>query len=1067
MSSITENKKQNTKSKRNKSFIVGASIATLIASGSSKPVDTLSSSGDVSGTPTDGDDMVMLGMGTGGSGDVSTGGGDDTIVGSDKDDKVDGGSGDDLIMGGGGSDDLDGGPGLDKFIVVGVVKDGDYTEAQLKDVGGSGLDISDILTPEQLNDHEVSDLADGESIDGGADGAILYTFGEVDFTNVSLDNITEIYVDGAVAFDADALKTLIETGGLVKLSGQGVVKATDGVLDLDGVEIAPEIEIQDADGNVIVPKVDTANSVGTAVSMAENSYEVGSFLVTDESAVGAVTYSLSGTDADLFNIDAETGRVSFKVQPDFETAKDDGADNVYDIVVTATDEHQKSVSQDIAVTVTDDNDAPIFGKSGTYSTHTGEGTTPVGQVTAVDLDGDDFSFSLFNDDAELFTIDDDGYIRFKIQPDFEAPRDLNGDNIYIFYIKATDSLGHVGQSRFITTVDNTADEPIVVANNVSAKKGFEFLVNSETSNSQSDPAITYLSDGKYVVVWSTVVDHSIKLQKYNADGTTDGTERFISSGVAGTKNEVDVAASVSGTFVATWTDHSSSADGDGTAIKARIFNIFGNGITGTDFQVNTDTTGDQSGSKIVTLNTGGFVIAWTTASDATDGSGTAIKMQSYTFDGIKIGGEKLVNSTFADDQHRLSMAALDGGGFVIGWQTDNSAQDGTGSAIKFQIFDNAGDAVGFEQLANTQGAADQVFPSVAALKNGGFVMVWSTNDSSQDSDGLAVKGQIFDKDGAKQGDEFLVNTTSDGNQQNTEVEALSDGGFIVSWTTPDSSGSPYADLAAQEFNADGDKIGNEFLINQEQANTQNSQAIAANTTGGYTAVWTNLDGIQDGSGSAIKSQHFENSPILKFAGGSAHDLNIFGELTEGQSGQFLGNIIIEDVPEGVSSNVGSDYNGAWTVSPFLLPNLQIIFADGFNGAFDLTVHQASAGTGEFGMSTVKVPIHVGNTLNGGAGTQIFSATDGFDHIDGGTGSDLVKFSGEKADYSFAIKGNDLQITHTASGETNIDLLHAVEKIQFGGNGLELLTALDDGGAIGGLSGAEFDTWLASSYDYEF
>ena len=63
------------------------------------------------------------------------------------------------------------------------------------------------------------------------------------------------------------------------------------------------------------------------------------------------TYSISGEDADLFNID-RLGNVTFKVSPDFETPADGGGDNVYNITVTVSD-GSSTASKDVAITVTD------------------------------------------------------------------------------------------------------------------------------------------------------------------------------------------------------------------------------------------------------------------------------------------------------------------------------------------------------------------------------------------------------------------------------------------------------------------------------------------------------------------------------------------------------------------------------------------------------------------------------------------------------------------------------------------------------------------------------------------
>jgi hypothetical protein len=61
---------------------------------------------------------------------------------------------------------------------------------------------------------------------------------------------------------------------------------------------------------------------------------------------------LSGTDADLFNIVAATGAVTFKAAPNYEAPDDAGGNNVYNITVTASDGVNTSAAQAVAITVT-------------------------------------------------------------------------------------------------------------------------------------------------------------------------------------------------------------------------------------------------------------------------------------------------------------------------------------------------------------------------------------------------------------------------------------------------------------------------------------------------------------------------------------------------------------------------------------------------------------------------------------------------------------------------------------------------------------------------------------------
>ena len=85
------------------------------------------------------------------------------------------------------------------------------------------------------------------------------------------------------------------------------------------------------------------NGTGTAYQAAGSDPDAGSTL----------SWSLAGTDAALFNINATTGAVTFKSSPNFEVPGDSGGNNVYDITVTASDGALSSAARAVAITVTD------------------------------------------------------------------------------------------------------------------------------------------------------------------------------------------------------------------------------------------------------------------------------------------------------------------------------------------------------------------------------------------------------------------------------------------------------------------------------------------------------------------------------------------------------------------------------------------------------------------------------------------------------------------------------------------------------------------------------------------
>ena len=164
-----------------------------------------------------------------------------------------------------------------------------------------------------------------------------------------------------------------------------------------------------------------------------------------------VHYSLaSGVgDNDLFHINASTGAVTFIASPNFEAPQDQGADNIYDITVTASDGlPAHDVTRSVAITVTDVNETPVITSNGggdTATVNLSEGTTAVTTVTATDQDlpPQALSFSVLtgpgSPDGASFTIDGGGHLSFIASPDFENPGSAANSNSYTVQVQVTDN----------------------------------------------------------------------------------------------------------------------------------------------------------------------------------------------------------------------------------------------------------------------------------------------------------------------------------------------------------------------------------------------------------------------------------------------------------------------------------------------------------------------------------------------------------------------------------------------------------------------------------------------------
>ena len=142
---------------------------------------------------------------------------------------------------------------------------------------------------------------------------------------------------------------------------------------------------------------------------------------------------------------------------------------------------------------------------------------------------------------------------------------------------------------------------------------------------------------------------------------------------------------------------------------------------------------------------------------------------------------------------------------------DGSGEGGDASAtsVKAQIFNADGTMVGGEFLVNTLTSDAQGEPTITALSSGGFAVVWGDGSGEGDTSSSGIKAQIFDVDGTKVGDEFLVNTVTSSLQGWSTITSLSSDGFVVSWVDYSAEGASAnsPDIKAQVFYLADDRIG--------------------------------------------------------------------------------------------------------------------------------------------------------------------------------------------------------------------------------------------------------------------
>src|SRR5262249_58409985 len=107
--------------------------------------------------------------------------------------------------------------------------------------------------------------------------------------------------------------------------------------------------------------------------------------------------------------------------------------------------------------------------------------------------------------------------------------------------------------------------------------------------------------------------------------------------------------------------------------------------------------------------------------------------------------------------------AGDARGVGAGFESPSSAPgEGDRGGVFGQRYDGSGAPVGTEFQVNPYTPGLQRAPAVAAVQNGGFVVVWESGSSyyqtGQDGSSVGVFGQRLDASGAPVGGEFQVNT---------------------------------------------------------------------------------------------------------------------------------------------------------------------------------------------------------------------------------------------------------------------------------------------------------------------
>jgi hypothetical protein len=302
---------------------------------------------------------------------------------------------------------------------------------------------------------------------------------------------------------------------------------------------------------------------------------------------------------------------------------------------------------------------------------------------------------------------------------------------------------------------------------------------------------------------SDLSSNSIQGQRYSSQGTPSGLQFQVNSYTPSSQSQPSVSVGQGGDFVIVWQSYGS--DGLDTAmnsIQGQRYSSQGAPL-GLQFEVNSYTTGDQRSASVAVGPTGDFVIVWLSeGSSGSDNSGWSIQGQRYSSQGTRLGSQFQVNSETNGDQGFPTVSVGSDGKFVIAWQSYSSiGPGGTYNDIQAQRYSSPGVPLGAQFEVDSYPSPDQRYPSVSVGPQGDFLIVWRSDASTgSDTSMTSIQARHYSSLGAPSGPQFQVNSYVIGNQSQPAT-ALGMGGGVVVWRSDGSSGSDNdsASILAQRF----------------------------------------------------------------------------------------------------------------------------------------------------------------------------------------------------------------------------------------------------------------------------
>ncbi len=325
--------------------------------------------------------------------------------------------------------------------------------------------------------------------------------------------------------------------------------------------------------------------------------------------------------------------------------------------------------------------------------------------------------------------------------------------------------------------------------------GGEFTLDAVSGSASEIKAMTQLADGGFVIVFAFSYDGLLNPDEtyatvFDADFTIRKQAFRVDTLPTFQTTASTVAPLADGGFLVSFAYDGVDTEAlklDFDDIYAQRYDALGNAIGG-NFRLNTNVKEfDQNAPESVQLKNGNTLVIWhSEASFDTPGD-----LDSNEIRGSILSGKGTVlrsdfsiadvEGTVGDGIDPYNMCALNNGGFaLVRYETENRVSNVFTYEVKLRFFNGNG-TPSSNEITVAQGARGIIYDmDVTQLTTGEIVVVWET-PSATDYPYDDVLAKVFSSTGRPLTGEFNVAHRTDLGQEQCKVEALANGGFVVTF----------------------------------------------------------------------------------------------------------------------------------------------------------------------------------------------------------------------------------------------------------------------------------------------